>query len=107
MINLRRALALVFSVIIAMLSFSVLSTENAAPVKLPAGMQVNLELQHHVNSGYVPAGSPIFFRVANDVVIDGQTLIGKGTLVEGKMQQASVRGRVGKSGSMTLDVRSV
>jgi hypothetical protein len=46
----------------------------AAPVKLPAGMNVPLELQHHVNSAYVPVGSPIYFRVSHDVKIEDQVL---------------------------------
>lgn len=79
----------------------------ADPVKLPAGMGVELELQHHVNSSYIPAGAPIYFRVAKDVQISGQTLIRAGTLVTGKMEQATDRGMVGKSGSMQLDVHSV
>jgi hypothetical protein len=83
------------------------ATSYAVPVKLPAGMSVDLELQHHVNSSYVPAGSPIYFRVAKDVVIDGQVLVRAGTLAIGKMEQASGRGMVGRSGSMMLDVHTV
>jgi hypothetical protein len=79
----------------------------AGPVKLPAGMSIDLELQHHVNSNYVPAGSPIYFRVAHDIAIDNQVLIRAGTLAVGKMEQASSRGMVGRSGSMTLEVRTV
>ena len=79
----------------------------AEPVRIPVGMSVDLELQQHVNSAYTPTGSPIYFRVARDVVIGGQTLIGKGTLVTGRMQQAQNRGMVGRSGSMSLTVRSV
>jgi hypothetical protein len=80
---------------------------HAEPVKLPAGMRVVLELQHHVTSGYIPTGSPIYFRVAQDVQISGVTLIRQGTLVVGKMEQASGRGMVGHSGSMALGVRTV
>jgi hypothetical protein len=80
---------------------------NAEPVKLPAGMRVVLELQHHVNSAYIPTGSPIYFRVAKDVQINGATLIREGTPVVGKMEQASERGMVGHSGSMALGVRTV
>lgn len=80
---------------------------QAEPVKLPAGMRVVLELQHHVTSGYLPTGSPIYFRVAKDVQISGVTLIRQGTLVTGKMEQASSRGMVGHSGSMSLGVRTV
>jgi hypothetical protein len=80
---------------------------QADPVKLPAGMRVPLELQHHVNSVYVPTGASVYFRVAEDVKIDGKTLISSGTLVTGKMEQANSRGMVGRSGSMNLGVRWV
>ena len=64
---------------------------HAEPVKLPAGMRVVLELQHHVNSAYIPTDSPIYFRVAKDVQINGVTLIREGTPVVGKMEHASPR----------------
>jgi hypothetical protein len=79
----------------------------AEPVRLPAGMSVPLELQHHISASYTPTGSPVYFRVAHDVTIDGQTLIAKGTLVKGRMERATERGMVGRSGSMTLEVDSV
>lgn len=78
----------------------------ADPVRIPAGMSVDLVLQQHINSAYTPTGSPVYFRVARDVMVNGQTLIAKGTLVTGRMQQAQDRGMVGRSGSMSLTVRS-
>jgi hypothetical protein len=84
-----------------------IASAHAEPVKLPAGMRVVLELQEHVTSAYIPTGSPIYFRVARDVQIGGATLIRQGTLVVGKMEQASERGMVGHSGSMELGVRTV
>ena len=80
---------------------------NATPIKLPAGMNVPLELQHHINSAYVPIGAPIYFRVAKDVRIDDHVLIRAGTLAVGKMDQAQKRGMVGHSGTMTFSVHSV
>jgi hypothetical protein len=67
----KRVYAFGFFVSAASLSFLC----HAAPVKLPAGMSVPLELQHHINSGYVPVGSPIYFRVAKDVRIDGWSIL--------------------------------
>lgn len=75
-----------------------------APITLPNGMSIELELQQHVNSAYVPTGAPIYFRVAKDIRIQDQVLVRAGTLVTGKMQLAAKRGRVGKSGSMSLGV---
>ena len=87
--------------------FAASAPVRAAPVKLPAGMNVPLELQHHINSAYVPIGSPIYFRVAKDVLIDDHVLIRAGTLAVGKMDQAQKRGMVGHSGNMTFSVHTV
>ena len=70
-------------------------------------MLVELELQHHVTPGYLEVNAPVYFRVASDVAIGEQTVIRKGTLVTGKMEQSDERGMVGKSGVMALGVRSV
>jgi len=83
------------------------ASAHAEPVELPVGISIPLVLQHHVNSGYTPAGSPVYFRVGRDVVVSNQVLVAKGTIVQGQMQQASERGMVGKAGSMLLGVRMV
>jgi hypothetical protein len=89
-------------------AFGMLPAVSAAePLKLPAGMTVDLELLHHVNSAYVPTGAPIYFVVAKDVLLDGQVLVRQGTVVVGKMELAQERGRIGKSGSMSLAVNQV
>lgn len=79
----------------------------AEPVSLPAGTNVLLVLQHHLNSGYTPAGTPVYFRVADDVLVGDQVLIAKNSLVVGQMAQASERGMVGRSGTMLVSVDSV
>jgi len=80
---------------------------HAAPLLLAAGTPVQLQLQHHVTSAYISAGSPIYFRVTYDVGLDGRTLIAAGTLVTGEMVDATNRGMVGRSGTMVLSVRFV
>jgi hypothetical protein len=79
----------------------------AEPALLPAGMSVPLVLQHHVSSSYTPVGAPVYFRVARDVTIDGQTLIARGALAKGNMAHTTEPGMVGKSGSMNLQLDSV
>jgi hypothetical protein len=80
--------------------------EDAA-VRLPGGSRFMLELSHHITSGRTPAGSPVFFRVASDVVAGHRTVIRKGTVVEGRMQAINERGMVGTSGSINFGVRYV
>jgi hypothetical protein len=79
----------------------------AEPLTLPAGMSIPLELQLNVNSAYTPLGSPVYFRVARDVLIADKVLIAKDTLVTGKMEQAQDRGMVGRSGSMTVGAHDI
>jgi hypothetical protein len=91
----------------ALLSMLVGTVAAADPVTVPKGMSVPITLQQHVTSGYVAAGSPIHFTVESDVSIAGQVVIRKGTPVLGKMDASQGRGRVGKSGSMAISVRTV
>jgi hypothetical protein len=91
----------------ALLSMVVGTVAVADPVTVPKGMSVPITLQQHVTSGYVAAGSPIHFTVESDVAIGGQVVIRKGTAVLGKMDASQGRGRVGKSGSMAISVRTV
>ena len=78
-----------------------------ASVRLPGGTRFTLELAQHITSGRTPAGSPVFFRVSDDVTASGQTLIQKGTLVEGRMQAIGDRGMAATSGSINFGVRYV
>jgi hypothetical protein len=80
---------------------------HAAPLKLASATPIELELQHHITSAYVPAGTPIYFRVVRDVVVDGRTLIARGTLVTGTMRAAADRSSLAVSGTMTLGIRFV
>jgi hypothetical protein len=74
---------------------------------LTGGTLFTLELAQHITSGRTPVGSRVYFHVANDVTAQGQTVIRKGTLVEGRMQAIGDRGMVGVSGSMNFGVRYV
>src|SRR5262245_29960356 len=80
---------------------------HAEPVKLPAGTEIPLTLEHHVTSGYIRADEPVFFRVTHDVQVDGRTVIARATLVRGKMFDAANRGMVGQSGMMSFGVKSL
>lgn len=93
--------------ILTLLFATIAHGAGAEPVKIPAGMLVELELQHHVTPSYLEVNAPVYFRVAKSVSVGEQTVIRKGTLVTGKMEQADERGMVGKSGVMSLGVRNV
>jgi len=76
-------------------------------VMLPAGTLVQLELQHHISSALTPADAPVYFRVVDDVMIDGQPVIRRGTVVTGQMDSLRDRGAVAKGGRFTIGVRYI
>jgi hypothetical protein len=80
---------------------------HAESARLQAGTHVTLQLAQHITSGQTPAGAPVWFRVKDDLIVDDETLVRKGTLVRGQMTASSKRGSIGASGSMNFGVRFV
>lgn len=107
MISIKRDGGVGSAVLAGCLSWLAAAVATAEPVTVPKGMSVPITLQQHVTSGYVAAGQPIYFAVQSDVVVGGQVVVRKGTPVLGKTDASQGRGRVGKSGSMAISVRTV
>lgn len=78
--------------------------EAGETVRLLSGTPVMLELQHHITSAYTPAGSTIWFRVAEDVVAGEGIAIRKETPVRGRMRNTSDRAMLGASGTMDFKI---
>lgn len=80
---------------------------SESEVLLPMHQEIPLALAHHVTSAYNDQGTEVFFRVAEDVIVDGQVLVGRGEVVTGRVG-ATKKGRsFGRSGSIDLTVRTV
>ncbi len=107
MTSMRRGRGVRYAGLASCLVLLAATAGRAEPVTVPKGMSVPIVLQQHVTSGYVAAGAPVYFTVESDVSIGGQVVIRKGTPVLGKMDASQGRGRVGKSGSMAISVRTV
>lgn len=88
-------------------SVAALPVLAGAAAKLPAGTVVRLELQHTVTSAYTPADTPVYFRVKEDVQVDGRVLVRAGALVTGRMTNAQDRRMMGQSGVLAYGVRFV
>lgn len=80
---------------------------QSATIKLSGSTVVRLELQQNITSAYTEPESPVYFRVADDVLAEGAVAIRKGTLVVGKITSADARRMMGVSGRLGLDVRFV
>lgn len=79
----------------------------AKRVTIPAGTRVALELLQHVNSNRQPAGSKVYARVVGDVVVDGILAIPAGTVVTGRISDASGPKYLGHGGWIGVEVTSV
>ena len=88
------------------------ATRNQDPPKtenikvIPDGTEFNVVTIDEITSKTATEGDPLMFRVAEDVKIDGQTVIAKDTLVKGSVAQSKKAGRMGKGGSLGIRVES-
>ena len=73
-------------------------------VRIPAYTQGLLEFLETVTTEFSPAGSPVHFRLLEDVVVDGETIAHAGRIVTGLIRESSAAGGGGKSGVMEVVV---
>ena len=80
----------------------------AAPriVTVPAGTELSVILSTSLNSGKNNAGDTFTGNLSEPVVVDGKTVLAKGTKVEGKVVSAEGAGKVKGVGRMSLDLTS-
>lgn len=71
-------------------------------VDLPAGTVVILRTTESINSETASAGQAVVFEVAEDVKINGITVIKSGTQAMGEISEAQKTGSVGKEGKVLL-----
>ena len=84
--------------------------QDPAPenVKLiPDGTEFTVVTIDEITSKTATEGDLLTFKVAQNVVIDGQVVIAKDTLVKGVVAQAKKAGMMGRGGSLGIRVESV
>ena len=79
-------------------------TENIKVV--PDGMEFTVLTVDEISSKTAAEGDPLTFKVAEDVKVDGQTVIAKGSLVKGIVAQAKKAGMMGRGGTLGIRVES-
>jgi hypothetical protein len=79
-------------------------TSPEGMVKIPAYTQGILEFLETVTSEFTPAGTPVSFRLVEDVVVDGETIAHAGRIVKGLVRESSQAGGYGKAGLMEIVV---
>ncbi len=75
---------------------------EAETILLPAGTRVAVELTENVQSAFNTRGEIIYLRVAEELAIDGKTVIPKGAIVEAVVGDVQGTGMVGKSGRISF-----
>ena len=76
-------------------------------LKLPAGTPLDIEATYTVSSIDFRPGDYLSFRVLVPVMIDGVTLIDKGSLVTGRVVEAKRGGHWGKAGRLSWTIQDV
>ena len=90
-------------------SAAAISTPAQPPreLKLPAGASLDIEATYTVSSIDFRPGDYLSFRVLVPVMIDGITLIDKGSLVTGRVVEAKRGGHWGKAGRLSWTIQDV
>jgi hypothetical protein len=75
-------------------------------IVIPDGTEFTVETTEEISSKTAAEGDPLSFKVAEDVKINGQTVIAAGTLVKGSVSNAKKAGMMGKGGQLGIRVES-
>ena len=73
---------------------------------VPDGTEFSVVTVDEITSKTAAEGDPLTFKVAEDLKIDGHTVIAKGTIVKGVVGQAKKAGMMGRGGSLGIRVES-
>ncbi len=92
-----------FFLLILLVSFGSFAEE----VVLKAGTFIPTRLAQNINGNINSQGETIYFEVTEDVNINGQTVVNKGTFVKGKITNAEGRKSLGKAGKLSLEARNL
>jgi hypothetical protein len=74
----------------------------AAPVAITPGTVVKVHLQQALSSNRTRTGDPVALVVAEDVLIDGKTVIAKDTPAVGRVDLAGIAGINGHEGNLKI-----
>src|SRR5215216_2016637 len=73
---------------------------------IPDGTEFTVVTIDEITSKTAAEGDPLTFKVAQDVKIDGQTVVAKDSLVKGVVAQAKKAGMMGRGGNLGIRVES-
>lgn len=78
-----------------------------ASVKLPAGVHLDLEMAHTIDSQTTRMNDLVSLRVVNPVIVEGVTVIAVGATATAKVVKAERNGHFGRAGRITWELKEV
>jgi hypothetical protein len=102
-----KSLILATTLVLACVSGVVLAQQD--PVKeliLAEGTAIDVVTDQAISSKNAKPNDPVSFSVSQDVVVDGNVIVRKGTAAVGSVVNAEKRGYLGKSGKLAIQVES-
>jgi hypothetical protein len=85
------------------------NTESSGPamsVSIPDGTELKIMTAEEISGQKVVEGDPLTFKVAEDLKINGRTVIAKDTMVKGTVAAAKKKGFMGKGGELSVRIES-
>ncbi len=75
-------------------------------VTVPDGTEIAVITTEEISSKTATEGDPLTFKVEEDVIVDGNIVIGRGAIVKGTVADAKKSGRMGKAGTLNVRIES-
>jgi hypothetical protein len=79
---------------------------EAVTLTIPDGTEIKLATIEEISGQKVVEGDPLTFKVSEDVIISGKTVIAKDTIVKGTVSSAKKKGFMGKGGELSIRIES-
>lgn len=79
---------------------------GATSLTVPDGTELKIVTIEDISGQKVVEGDPLTFKIAEDVKINGKTVIAKDTLVKGTVSTAKKKGFMGKGGELSVRIES-
>lgn len=82
------------------------SASNTGNLVIPDGTEIKIVTIEEISGQKVVEGDPLTFKVAEDIKINGTTVIAKDTIVKGTVSSAKKKGFMGKGGELSVRIES-
>ncbi len=79
---------------------------SATSVTIPDGTEIKIVTTEEISGQRVVEGDALTFKVAEDLVINGATVIAKDSLVKGTVSSAKKKGFMGRGGDLSIRIES-